>query len=126
MTSTQTRPARDGVDVPSQFAAIDAVKGQSEIAQSADGRRTARRQERTAAAPSPGHLARGDAGSPIPGSRDGDVVVAHHSTSGRDRKPRQVGLISPPGDGGVRMSLSSAAALLVWPLSTDCAASTWT
>jgi uncharacterized OsmC-like protein len=33
MTSTQTRPARSGVDVPSLFAVIDAVKGQPELAQ---------------------------------------------------------------------------------------------
>jgi uncharacterized OsmC-like protein len=33
MTSTQTRPARNGVDVPSLFAVLDAVKGQPEIAQ---------------------------------------------------------------------------------------------
>ena len=64
MTSTQTRRAREGVDVPSRFAAIDAVKGQPEIAQSdvddAGDARTATGgvRERTAAAPSPGHLAR--------------------------------------------------------------------
>ena len=32
MTVTQTRPARNGVDVPTLFATIDAVKGQPEIA----------------------------------------------------------------------------------------------
>ncbi len=33
MTSTQTRPAMNGVDVPTLFATLDAVKGQPEIAQ---------------------------------------------------------------------------------------------
>ncbi len=33
MTSTQTRPAMNGVDVPTLFAVLDAVKGQPEIAQ---------------------------------------------------------------------------------------------
>ena len=33
MTSTQTRPALNGVDVPTLFATLDAVKGQPEIAQ---------------------------------------------------------------------------------------------
>ncbi len=32
MTVTQTRPARNGVDVPTLFATLDAVKGQPEIA----------------------------------------------------------------------------------------------
>lgn len=32
MTSTQTRPALNGVDVPTLFATLDAVKGQPEIA----------------------------------------------------------------------------------------------
>jgi uncharacterized OsmC-like protein len=32
MTSTQTRPARNGVDVPTLFATLDAVKGAPEIA----------------------------------------------------------------------------------------------
>ncbi len=36
----------------------------------------------------------------MPSSRDGDMVDACHSTAGRDGKPRQVWLISPPGDGG--------------------------
>ena len=63
MTNTQTSPGREGVDVPSLFAAIDAVKGQPEIAQSDDDAGDARtatsgEQERTAAAPSPGHRAR--------------------------------------------------------------------
>ena len=58
MTSTQTNPGGNGVDIPSLYA-IDAVKRQSEIAQSADDTAA---QERTAAAPSPGHLAHGDTG----------------------------------------------------------------
>ena len=33
MTSTQTRPALNGVDVPTLFATLDAVKAQPEIAQ---------------------------------------------------------------------------------------------
>jgi len=33
MTSTQTRPALNGVDVPTLFATLDAVKGQPEMAQ---------------------------------------------------------------------------------------------
>ncbi len=33
MTSTQTRPAMNGVDVPTLFATLDAVKAQPEIAQ---------------------------------------------------------------------------------------------
>ena len=33
MTSTQTRPGLNGVDVPTLFATLDAVKGQPEIAQ---------------------------------------------------------------------------------------------
>src|SRR5512144_1021153 len=33
MTSTQTRAAMNGVDVPTLFATLDAVKGQPEIAQ---------------------------------------------------------------------------------------------
>ena len=70
MTSTQTRRAREDVDVPSRFAAIDAVKGQPEIAQSdvddAGDARTATSgvRERTAAAASPGHLAGVDGGEP--------------------------------------------------------------
>ena len=77
MTSTQTRRAREDVDVPSLFAAIDAVKGQPEIAQSDDDAGDARtatsgEQERTAAAPSRGHLAReGDGGPNARLSRQG-------------------------------------------------------
>ena len=78
MTSTQTRRARDGVDVPSRFAAIDAVKGQPEIAQS---------DVDVPATPGPPPAASGNARprphppvtwpawtaeSPLPGSRDGE------------------------------------------------------
>jgi len=131
MTSTQTRRAREDVDVPSLFAAIDAVKGQSEIAQSDDNAGDARtatsgEQERTAAAPSPGHLAREDDAEPN----------ARLSRLGRGRRAPQhlrpgqetgAGMadLSPRG-GGVRMSLLSVAGLLAWPLYTDCEAWTWT
>ena len=131
MTSTQTRRAREGVDVLSLFAAIDAVKGRPEIAQSDDDAGDARtaasgEQERR---PRPRPSVTGPARtteSPMPGSRDRDVVDAHQSTCGRYRKPWQVWLISPPGDGGVRMSLLSVAGLLAWPLYTGCEAWTWT
>ena len=131
ITSTQTKPGGNGVDVPSRFAAIDAVKGQPEIAQSDDDAGDARtaasgEQERR---PRPRPSVTGPARtteSPMPGSRDRDVVDAHHSTSGRYGKPWQVWVISPPGDGGVRMSLLSVAGLPAWPLYTGCEAWTWT
>ena len=135
MTSTQSRRVREGVDVPSQIAAIDAVKVQPEIA--SDRRRRQDRQQRRTGTHGRGHIPRsngprGPTESPMPGSRDRDVVDAHHSASGhpvswrRDRNPRQVWLISPPGAGCVRMSLLSVAGLPAWPLSTGCEAWTWT
>ncbi len=87
MTSTQSRRAREGVDVPGQTVAIDAVKVQPEIARPADGARTATsgKQERTGAAPSLDQMAREADGEPDP----------RLSRQGRGRRAPQ--RLRPPG-----------------------------